>query len=201
MQIKFLKAVTLVELLVVLTILGVVAALTIPGLSKHAQKTEYAKLAQKGYIALEQGIDLIEINTGESISKIANKNVASLLISNYISKYHTSALYCNSLKTKTECFAGYREFKSESATTPTVRSMMLPSGIVIAGKNSGPPARFYIDVNGLSEPNMEGVDVFIFDLDMFNAKCETDRTNGSYKLCPFGHAKNLMEDNWTITYW
>lgn len=200
MQIKKIAAMTLVEVLVVLTVIGVVTALTIPGLKRHSQKTEYAKLAQKGYIALEQGIDLIEINTGEPISENENKNVASMLIKEYLAKYHTSALYCNSLKTKTECFAGYRGFKSESATTPTVRSMMLPSGIVIAGRNSA-PARFYIDVNGTSEPNMEGVDVFIFDFGMFNAKCEKDSTNGSYKLCPVDHAKNLMEDNWTITYW
>lgn len=200
MQIKKIKAVTLVELLVVLTILGVVAALTIPGLSKHSQRTEYAKLAQKGYVALEGAIDMAVVETGKEPDEWTSANVGSFVIRDYIGKYFIKAIDCsNTWSSNTACFSGYRNFKSENKTTPTVRAMLLPDGIVIAGHGNLP--RFYIDVNGSNEPNMEGVDVFIFNFGKYDSKCQASATSGKWKICPVDHAKNLMEDNWTITYW
>ena len=201
MQIKILKAVTLVELLVVLTILGVVAALTIPGLSKHSQRTEYAKLAQKGYVTLEGAIDLAVSKTGQEIDEWTRPDCASFLMRDYLDKQFIGAKNCiSNWSSSGACFKGYRSFKSDTNNNPTVRAIMLADGIVIAGDGVGGRARFYIDVNGPNEPNMEGVDVFIFDFGKFNGKCESSST-GQWKLCPLNHAKNLMEDNWTITYW
>ena len=203
MQIKKLKAVTLVELLVVLTILGVVAALTIPGLSKHSQRTEYAKLAQKGYVTLEGAIDLAVAETEKEPDEWSDNDMGSYMLRDYLAKHMVKARDCASTWTTGACFSSYRSYKSESKSSPSTRSVMLPDGIVIAGAGriGTGTARFYIDVNGANEPNMEGVDVFIFDFGKFNAKCVLDKTNGQWKLCPLEHAKNLMEDNWTITYW
>lgn len=201
MQIKKLKAVTLVELLVVLTILGVVAALTIPGLSKHSQRTEYAKLAQKGYVTLEGAFDLAVAKTDTDIDDWSRPDCASFLMRDYLDKQFVGARNCiSNYSSSNACFKGYRDFKSETKKAPSVRAIMLADGIVIAGDGKGGGARFYIDVNGSNEPNMEGVDVFIFDFGKFNGKCESS-SSGQWKLCPLNHAKNLMENNWTITYW
>ena len=202
MQIKKLKAVTLVELLVVLTILGVVAALTIPGLSKHSQRTEYAKLAQKGYVTLEGAIDLAVAETEKEPDEWPDNDMGSYMLRDYLAKHMVKARDCASTWTTGKCFSSYRSYKSDSKSSPSTRSVMLPDGIVIAGAGriGTGTARFYIDVNGTNEPNMEGVDVFIFSFGKFNGKCESSST-GQWKLCPLNHAKNLMEDNWTITYW
>ena len=44
---KKLKAMTYVELALVLTIIGVIAAMTIPQLKKYSQRTDYEKRVQK----------------------------------------------------------------------------------------------------------------------------------------------------------
>lgn len=201
-NIKKLSAVTLVELLVVLTIMGIVAALTVPALKNHSQRTEYARLAQKGYIQLEQAFDAAVVKTGQEPDEWTRPDVASFLLRDYLGEHFVGARNCISKYSSSgECFKGYRYFKSSTYSRPTVRSIMLADGIVIGGDGVGQRARFYIDVNGSSEPNMEGVDVFIFDFGKYDADCESKTNSGKWKLCPREHAQNLVEDNWNITYW
>lgn len=201
MQIKKIAAVTLVELLVVLTVISTITALTLPALKRHSQKTEYAKLAQKGYNILEQAIDL-------SIAKTDNKPenwhvTGSTLVKDYLKQHLLIVKDCTASNTD-ECFKGYRSFKGapQDVYNPATSSVLLADGIVIsgAGGNTDSQAGLIIDVNGPSEPNMEGVDIFFFDFGRFDSNCTFSAT-GQWKLCPQNHAKNLMEDNWTITYW
>jgi hypothetical protein len=51
---------------------------------------------------------------------------------------------------------------------------------------------FAIDTNGVGLPNMEGYDVFKFEL---------VKVNGTWKFYPKDHAANLMQASWKITYW
>ena len=58
MQINIKKtANTLIEVLLVLTIFGTIAALTVPGLRKYSLNTEYAQMALKGYNTINGAID------------------------------------------------------------------------------------------------------------------------------------------------
>ncbi len=210
MQIKNLKAVTLVEVLVVLTIMGVVAALTIPGLTKHSQKTEYARLAQKGYATLEGAIDMAVAETGTEPDKWAYRSYGNQVLRNYLAKYISAiskdCLNLNALG----CSYKYKSFKNHSNSAFIPSSYIIASdGIIIGGlpinsvSGGGISAYpvFYVDVNGKSEPNMEGVDLFFFSFGKYDADCSVTAENRQWKLCPILHAKNLMEDNWTITYW
>ena len=50
-------ALTYAELALVMAIIGIVAALTIPQLKKHSQRSELAAMAQKAYLNLEDVAD------------------------------------------------------------------------------------------------------------------------------------------------
>lgn len=200
MQIKMKKlaAVTLVELLAVLTIMGVVTALTLPGLKKHSQKSEYAALAQKGFVTLEHAIDMANAELDEEIG--TKQSSASFLMRGYIGKYFNGAKNCiGEYSSSNACFKGYTPFAGGNKITPYVRAIILADGVVIAGH--GNAHIFYIDVNADAPPNREGVDVFLFNYGKYNANCVEDETNGQWKLCPVNHAKNLMEDGWKINYY
>lgn len=194
---------TLVELLLVLTILGTITALTLPGLKKHSQKTENAKLAQHTYSILEQALDMAISEDEEPIDKWDIKHTASLLLRDKLAKYVISVNNCTaSLAKSNSCFSSYRSFKSDKINDPKVRALILPSGATIAGSSadSATVATFYIDVNNTNSPNMEGVDIFIFNFGKFDKNCKYSAT-GQWKLCPSGKAVDLVNDGWIINYW
>ena len=206
MQIKMKKlaAVTLVELLVVLAIMGTVTALTLPGLKKHSQKTEYAALAQKGYVTLEQALEMASDEQGKEIGEVDDtKNAGSLLLQKYLKKHMNYVKDCTESWTiNNECIVNYLPFNGGSLNTPRTRAVILLDGIVIAGQGSDVGQySFIIDVNANTPPNREGVDVFLFNYRKYNSNCEEDSENGQWKLCPVGYAKKLMEDGWTVTYY
>lgn len=57
MLLKKLKAVSYVEVVLVLVIIGVVSSMAIPTLKKYTQKQEFAKGAQKAYYTLNEVVD------------------------------------------------------------------------------------------------------------------------------------------------
>lgn len=209
MQIKMKKlaAVTLVELLLVLSIIGFVSALTLPGLKKHSQKSEYAALAKKGFVALDQSIDMAssdnEKEIGDFYGKESGERPGSVLLQNYLKKYMNYVKDCTGEgANESECLVSYQPFKGGETIVPSTRSVIMTDGIVIAGASATDgDFRFIIDVNADNLPNREGYDVFLFNYAKYNPNCEVDEVNGQWKLCPVGHAKQLVEDGWRITYW
>jgi len=201
MQIKFKKltAMTLVEVLLVLTIMGTITALTLPSLKKHSQKTEYAKLAQLGYTLLEQAFEMAEAKTEKDVSEWSNKDNPSSLLGDELKD--------NFVAVKSSLGGSavhdFRKFKDNTSYMSTMGSyVILPNGIMIYGLMGGSQygSIFIIDVNNTQPPNMEGVDVFVYKFIRADANCN-ESTTGNYKLCPVDHAKNLVEDGWNITYW
>ncbi len=59
------KAFTLAEVLITLAIIGIVAALTIPGLMQSYKQKEYSTRLKKFYSTMQQAIQLSEIDNGE----------------------------------------------------------------------------------------------------------------------------------------
>ena len=57
MQINKKTAMTYIELIMVMGIIGVIAAVSLPALKKHSQKTEMATLAKKAYLNIEDAMD------------------------------------------------------------------------------------------------------------------------------------------------
>jgi len=200
---KRFKAMTLIELLLVLSIMGTIAALTMPGLKKHSQKTENAKIAQQGYQVLEQSIDMAMVANDERFEDWTLD--ASIILDDKLSRFISYVKKCtDSATTSSECFKSYRGFKTDDVISPSVKTLILASGVSISGATATEGdnfATFYVDVNNLAEPNMEGVDVIKFAFGKFNKNCVTDTNSGVWKLCPIGKSVDLVNDGWIINYW
>ena len=198
---------TLAEVLVVLVIIGVVSSLTVPSLKKYSQRSENAKLAQKGYNILNGAFDLAIASEEQDVDNWSGTNVASFLMRDYLRKHISKAEDCSdSYGSSNNCFKGIKAYGSSTLTKPSVRSIIMPDGISISasGNDSGllKMNSFVVDINGPNEPNMEGVDVFIFNFGKYNANCDTIATDGQWKFCPGSdNTKRLVEDGWNIKYW
>ncbi len=199
-------AMTLAEILLVLTIVGVISALTVPGLQKHVQRSENAQLAKKGYSVLSGALDIAVSTTDVPVDNWPDNGVASVFLRDYIAPFVHKGIDCSTTySTKSICFDGMRPYKSNTKKSYYVRSLILPDGITISGSGLNQDLlkmnTFVIDVNGPKEPNMEGVDMFLFDIGKFDANCDSDY-NGQWKFCPRGsNTKQMVEEGWNITYW
>ncbi|MDR1112536.1 MAG: type II secretion system GspH family protein [Bacteroidales bacterium] len=202
------RAVTYVEVILVLTLIGVISAITVPGLRKHSQRTENAKLAQKGYKILEDAIDEAILENGSVVDTFVtgDNRFGQYILKNYFVKNMNVAKACLSQSSRVNCFPTYKSFDGATSGNTTGFAVILTDGIAILGGNgySGTTTGtwFAIDVNNLAEPNKEGVDVFLFNFGKFKTDCSAiDSTNGDWKFCPKDHAKTLMNNGWRINYW
>lgn len=201
MQINFKKfmATTLVELLAVLSILGVVAALTIPPLKKHSQKTEFAKLAQHAYTTLENALEMTALDDDTSPDTWGK---ASDILKNRLTRHIIFAQTCFGQAVPNACFSKYTDFAGNTSVSPSGNSAIMMSGVSVLGASTN--RKFTIDVNGTQYPNRRGVDVFTFEYEFANPNCYLSGNDSlkSWKLCPANEdTKKLMENSWTITTW
>jgi len=151
------KAFTLAEVLITLSIIGVVAAMTMPTLIQTQQRKEYSVRLKKFYSMMSQAILLAENEYGEieNWSRKDNltdndpeiegqKNFAETR--DYWNKYY--APYIKTLKI---------ERVNKKA------KIYLADGSTIDGWNGG-CFTFSYDVNGDKKPNMGGLDIFNFNI-------------------------------------
>ncbi|MEI3253735.1 MAG: type II secretion system protein [Candidatus Gastranaerophilaceae bacterium] len=170
---KKLKAMTYVELALVLTIIGVIAAMTIPQLKKYSQRTDYEKRVQKAYVTLEEVIDNAVMEHG-IIKHWAKKTSEDKLFSTYFIPYF-SVLEKQSEKSVTT--KDGISYSLDSCEKKSSSSTDLGSCIIKA------------DINGLDkEPNLKGKDKFNFKLDFVEEK-----------LIPVDETKELYNNGWKFT--
>lgn len=196
--IKKRKATTLTELLIVLTIIGIVSALTIPGLRKHSQRTEMAQLLKKAYLSLNLSVDKAIAERQEDDMTKWDFSSNDVVFHNYFEPYLNIMYIC--AKDDTKCFSdSYLAMDgSEGSNIASYGiSALLGGGTAIQiNECSGNTCDIHVDVNGPGEPNVSGVDYYEFVLD-----------KGTQKLLPkdcaedYCKAKQIMEDGWKINYW
>lgn len=213
------NAFTLAETLIVLSIIGVVAALTMPALIQKHQKLTTITRLKETYSLLYQAIKTSEAYNDE----ISNWNFgevgctgASEFTEKYISPYlkiTKKCIYNNSGECNFKAGNLNNPNNSDNADYYLTRSeqLFLSNGSIIA--ISRPPGIDYpiilIDINGKNKPNIVGKDVFEFDIkdgnfvprgsnfDKNSLKTELNgcHKEGSGAFC----ARLIMLDNWQIT--
>ena len=195
-----LNAFTLSEVLITLGIIGIIAALTLPGIiAKHQKVTTVNKL-KKVYSVFSQALLSSQndngspadwVNDGEEIKK----ETAQKYFETYWKPYIKTARICAQ-----GSYCGYKTatawrqpngnaFDTGIVDENTRTSFFMPDGTFVLliyfswDTTDGTPVakfskkqRLYIDVNGNQNPNMLGKDVFYFVIDLENAALKHPET-------------------------
>lgn len=181
---------TLAEVLIVLTILGVVAALTIPTIIANKDKQTYVSQLKKMYSSLENGRKLASIDEGGDISELFSITKSSKDTFDALTRQFKVAKYCGdasgcwydgmkyldgSLYNGDGLFETYYDGHEGKGILADGSLIMVSSNHDSCTDSSdytaySPPAyrykcgEIYVDVNGKKAPNIIGRDVFRFDV-------------------------------------
>lgn len=203
MMIKNLKiksAFTLAETLIVIAIIGVIAAMTLPTvINKYQEKQTITKLKKVyttlGQVAMRLSYENTEnaLPVGEAVTASKSKD----FVNNSILKYFNGAVVSNSTFYKKESpWSGistsivtyYQLGRVMFKTNDGIIYFMLfmsydDNGAKVYSKN----ITVYVDLNGVREPNTSGKDVFIFSID-----CEKGKVSALYK------ALDIQKNGWRM---
>ena len=184
------KGFTLAEALMALVIIAIISALCIPVLRRDNFRVQIETGAKKGYQTLESSLDkAIAFNMG----KMPTNVIPDMLNQINLAK---SCQVLGSGAPVSDCF-------SVSGVTEITAGFATLDGITF-GVKTGTTNEFYVDANGLEDPNVLGIDVFRFDL-----KQVTEDGDTYYKFFPDSsslgdkreNAENLVKNGWKITAW
>jgi len=173
------NAFTMAEILITLGIIGVVAALTIPGLITNYQKKITVARLKESYAIMQQAIKLSveengEISTWDTTlygSQFFHKYFANYI--KYTKEYSTSELN----KITTRKLLNGKNYYGTTYTNVTASHFVLINGTMISmNMHSTLDKEIWVgvDVNGITLPNKIGRDTFLFML------------SSEYGLVPFG---------------
>ncbi|MDR1167384.1 MAG: type II secretion system GspH family protein [Heliobacteriaceae bacterium] len=195
------KAFTLAEVLITLTVIGIVAALTMPGLVQNYRKKVWVTQLQKTVNVWENGMKLIMATDG--VNRLSDTEFAAAYFDNYYSSNALDILkeYFNITKTIVDVYTQEHYFYTLAGVddaTGTQSSSGLNTFYTSDGAQFGyhlraasgtqPIGILTIDVNGNQKPNTFGRDAFWFFID--------DRTGG---LIPFGSKRSEEIDASNVT--
>lgn len=163
---------TLAEVLIVLAIIGVVAAIVIGSLLINAQKTNYITSLQKANSSLASAINRSQVDN--STMSVWNFKLNSESFTNqYFSKYLNIINICDN---KEGCFANsyYTKDGSSTSNLDDYYKFILTDGIAVGIKSAGEGgctdtnpsicATIVVDVNSTQGPNQWGKDLFEFSI-------------------------------------
>lgn len=197
--IKF-KAFTLAELLMTMTILGVVLALVVPSMMRNSQRTEMETLLKKTHTVLNQAVDSALADSIRGIPETMEKwdfSSNETFMNTYLRPFLAIQKECST--TDTSCFASdYRALNGTGSTdiASFATSFMLNDGMAIQihGCN-GNQCDVHVDLNGPKEPNVMGMDYWEFTVDKTSSQVRPNSEGGEYST------QDVAENNWKITRW
>ena len=201
------KAFTLAEVLITLTIIGIIAALTIPTLIQSYKKHEAEAKIKLSYSLLSNALKMAEAEYGpikETIPSSASE-FQSTWVDNYILPY----LKVSEIKTFPSHYAYYLN-GGGTGTSSTVwrthdrRNIVLQNGLVMAFNVDPNTSVMYIliDINGIKNPNKYGVDLFTLIIPKSTGKL-TPLTYNAGSFCTLTKEgtdcfNKIMKNGWRI---
>ena len=163
---------TMAEVLITLGVIGIVAAMTLPGILTNYQKQSTVARLKKVYSVLANAIKLSEYNNGEMADWEFPKNNYDENMYIFFRKY-----YLPYLKDASECLATncYSKEKYNIYTLSGADGNGLRAAQYMVKLNDGTYLYFlpntpngyiwmFADINGHQKPNTIGKDIFVFDI-------------------------------------
>lgn len=213
------KAFTLAETLITLTIIGIIAVLTVPTVVSKYNKKIYVAALQTTYnqISNSAAQALIDYRT----RSLADSDLVTTDgVGEFLKKYFNVAKDCGvASDNSSECLASsYRNF-NKSAYTPKVKGrycVTLNTGVSVCmdvmhtdGADSHGYADVIVDINGKDKPNINGRDLFGFELYTDGKVSEGYNEQTHIHFCASGEddkgyaagcLSKIMDDGWKMDY-
>lgn len=166
------KGFTLTELLMALTIVGVLAVLTIPVMMNNIHNRVFANQVKNMAATIEQlAQDELITHRTRDLSDTDFGDPEKLLSD----KHFSIAKSCTSDESLTKCWkttatgkekVTYKKLNKNAISFSGVNTIILKNGVILGYKLHSPRGTsmgaFYIDVNGNDKPNIGGRDLFSF---------------------------------------
>lgn len=174
------KGFTLAEVLITITIIGIVAALTIPNLINNVNKQQYTSAFKKTYSSFSQATSsfIIEENGGV----LADKYSSELAFVNGLAKYLSFVKICPASSDAGVCFhhgmttyhtlhggdgwnnstLNTRAIGKDGALYRFIVSTTCSEGSYLKNGIDISCANVLVDINGFKGPNTTGRDIFLF---------------------------------------
>lgn len=195
-------AFTLAEVLITLTVVGVIAAMTIPSLTSSTDNVDVVNKLKKTYSDLSNVTKQINFECGGSILNcLTDPNAAE---NDTATVDELASLYKKKLNiikdcgrtSGTGCFAntmyinlaGNDVYNPDAGTWPY--KMVLSSGVSLGIKwytNDVSRFLFYVDINAAKGPNVAGRDYFYFSYNSNTNNLEPGGVNWQTGLCDTGN--------------
>ncbi len=183
-------AFTMAEVLITLGIIGIVAAMTLPGVIEGYQKAETINRLKKAYSVMAQAIELSEVHN-ESV-KYWNFNQSSVSFFNqYLKQYFAKINETRYGKISDEIKYTRPNGSIEDTFTPFYSNALVISTVdgmtfylseaMISSATSF--QSILVDINGYKNPNRFGRDLFVFSI------------LPDYGLVPYGYKGSCDEGN------
>lgn len=170
---KVFAAFTLSEVLITLSIIGIIAAITIPIIMKNNQDAELKAAFKKTFAILSDAALRIKDNNGGTfVGFFSSTDDARNKFLQYLSYIKT----CNANSVSTDCWSNNTVSEAGQYTYPNSSRAVLTNGVLVSfwGDQSDttcsnpvwnpPPGGFcmvlMVDTNGFKGPNLRGKDIF-----------------------------------------
>ncbi len=202
------KAFTVAELLLTMTIIGIIAILVLPSFLKDYHKKIYTTRLKKTYEVLFSAMEqaCIDNNVSYFYQTPYSKPNASDKQAEFMNKYFKEME--NASSSGTSPFADkYKILSNDSAS-----ALSLPAGSAYARLKGGEAISLscqtadsctvIVDINSTEAPNVGGRDLFKFNLDTANNKVSStdDYNKCGTDVYGTGCFSRIIRDNWVMNY-
>lgn len=173
------RAFTMAEVLITLGILGVVIAMTLPGVIEGYQKAETINRLKKAYSVIAQAIELSEVhnesvkywNFNQSNADFFNQYLKPHFATINETKYGKISAEIKYSRPNGSIEDNFTPFNSNALVVSTVDGMTFYFSSYINANYKG----IVVDLNGYKKPNRFGRDLFMFSI------------SPEYGLVPYGY--------------
>ena len=212
---------TLSEILIALTVVGIISAVTVPVTISNYQRKALVLDLKKAYLDMDYNLTILQSENLRGKLSSSRFGKTKTEVRDFLNENFKVTKNCD--ETAQPCFAS--SYKSISKTSEDLSlsggsCILTKSGYalyVIPAPDSSQPAVVYIDVNGAEPPNTGGRDMFKFNIyedysidvispdEKLTGTAKTTRETLFTKNCTTstvgqGCIGKLINDDWKINY-